>query len=650
MALGKAIESIRQRRNILRWLLPILLVGSVLMWEVVEHRWLDADDPWLFNVTVEILLVALSGWLIFLFATWMEREISVREAIRQELRERNQTIMALYSLTTQINQSRDLDMVLSIALEQALQLTHMDGGAIWLLENPNGPLQLKAQRGLDETLCRIVQRLPVNEGLNGLALRMKGPVAASHLPTDSRLEDCPFQKAGFQSGFCVPLNAPGGVVGTFGGFTIEQQDFTLSEQDLLIAIAAQVGVAVEGARLYQAAQQRLFEITILQGIAWLTNSSLNLHQMLHTVIRALDEVFDYEVYTIFLRENGHLVPVSHHGPSSPTDAAFALAEKAVATGSPAFPPEKTDALTQDGVQEISLPLKARQNIIGALSVHAGADQIISTEDVQMFTALATQISVGIHNARLYEEVIRLNEELQKMIDERTRELEAAKQEVTQKASQLQQLLLEVTRVQDEERNRIAFDMHDGVTQLVIGAMYESQAAIAALDTKPTLAHQKLQAVQDLLQQIKDEIHQIVHNLHTPGLEAMGLIPALKRYLTSYRQLVGIPCHLHISGEPFVLKPEVEATIYRIVQEALHNVGQHANATSANIFIDFGLKNVSIVIQDDGVGMDVETALNLPDTHLGLRSMRRRAQHIGAEMQVESAPRQGTRVILKVPRT
>ncbi|RME40823.1 MAG: GAF domain-containing protein [Caldilineae bacterium] len=647
--LAKASATIYKWRNVLRLALPIIILGVILVWEIVEHTWIDADDIWFFTATFDILLVGLLAGIVYLFASWMEHEIAMREAIRQELRERNQTVMALYSLTTQINQSRNLNTILNIALEQALQLTRMDGGAIWLTEEQNHTLYLKAHRGLDETVRHALQRLPADEGLNGLALRQKGQVTVPNLPADSRLEGSPLQKTGFQSGFFVSLSAPGGTVGTFAGFTLKAHTFTLAEQNLLTAIAAQVGVAVESARLYQSAQQRLFEITILQGIAWLTNSSLNLHAMLQTVVQALEEVFRHESYTIFLREDGRLVPAIHHGSPSPSPGATMLAEKAVATGSPAFPPTQMDDFIQDGVPEISLPLKARQTVIGALNVCAGAEKTLSPNEVRLFTALATQISVGIHNARLYAEVMHLNEELQKMIAQRTRELEAARQEVTQKAHQLQQLLLEVTRIQDEERNRIAFDMHDGVTQLVIGAMYECQAAVAALDAKPAMAHQKLQAVQDLLQQVKDEIHQIVHNLHTPGLETTGLIPALKRYIASYRQLVGIPCQLHISGEPFSLNPDVETAIYRIVQEALHNVGRHADATSSNVFIDFGLRNVRIVIQDDGKGMDVETALNLPDTHLGLRSMQQRARQIGGELEVQSAPRQGTQVILKIPR-
>ncbi len=644
-------ESLKKKPALLRWLIPGLLITIMTLWEIVEHGWLEADEPFSMTVVLDILLVAILSALLGVLAARMQEEIVTKESAQNTLRQRNQRLTALYALVTQINQTREPDKILAIALDYVLCLTDIEGAAIWLLDNPNPLSAIKARPDLDDSFIKAIRQVEQATRLNERVVQAEKPIIINNVSATAPIANPVGKQAKLQSCACVPVRSHSKVIGALCVYSDRQQQLSSQDIDLLTTIASQAGAAIEGARLYETMRRQLSEITILQGIAWLTSSSLDIKHMLHTLVRALNEVFDYAVFSIFLLEERELIlyaqSESNGNPLPPPDTK--LCRQAVSTGSPAFVSSSEEIAAPGQIRELSLPLKMKDTVLGILHVQAGLHKTLDQTDLKLLEALANQISLAINNAQLYTQVKNLNEQLQAMIEERTRQLEASQLEVGQKAHQLQQLLVEVTRTQDEERGRIALDMHDGLTQLVIGAMYESQAAEEALAVTPDFTLKKLQSIQTLLQQTKDEIHRIVHDLRPPTIDKKGLSPAIKRYLDGYQQLVGIPCCLNVSGYVFRFDTEVETAIYRIVQEAMHNTGKHARAGSVQVSLDFGLKNVKIIIQDDGQGFDIEAALTLSKEHLGLVGMKRRAQRIGGRLEIQSAPGRGTRIMLEVPR-
>jgi signal transduction histidine kinase len=115
------------------------------------------------------------------------------------------------------------------------------------------------------------------------------------------------------------------------------------------------------------------------------------------------------------------------------------------------------------------------------------------------------------------------------LKKRTGELTRAREEIAQKAAQLQRLLAMIVRIQEEERGRIAHDMHDGLIQLMAGALFESQAARERLPSDPQTAVEKLAVVQKLLGQMEEEVRRTIHDLHPPLLDLAGLAPAIEKY-------------------------------------------------------------------------------------------------------------------------
>ena len=234
------------------------------------------------------------------------------------------------------------------------------------------------------------------------------------------------------------------------------------------------------------------------------------------------------------------------------------------------------------------------------------------------------------------------------LKKRTGELTRAREEIAQKAAQLQRLLAMIIRIQEEERGRIAHDMHDGLIQLMAGALFESQAARERLLSDPQSATEKLIVVQQLLGQMDEEVRRTIHDLHPPLLDQAGLAPAIKKYARSYQETWGIPCSGQVEGTPAPLPPHAEVAIYRIVQEALVNVRKHSVSHQAHVLLDYRPEVLKVMVHDDGQGFDWQKALTNRGQHLGLVGMRERAQSLGGHLEVRSAPDQGTTILVAVP--
>jgi two-component system sensor histidine kinase DegS len=204
-------------------------------------------------------------------------------------------------------------------------------------------------------------------------------------------------------------------------------------------------------------------------------------------------------------------------------------------------------------------------------------------------------------------------------------------------------------VQERERRRIAQDMHDGINQLLIGGLLELKSARERLSTGDLVtADVSLQRVKDVLDRMERDIKEIIYDLCPPTLEALGLAPALRRYAERFQQYSRISCEVRTGGEPYRLPPEMEIGIYRITQEALQNVSAHARAKRAVVAITFSPEDVSLIITDDGQGFDLDLVQRNHIGHLGLMGMQERAESLGGQLVIYTAPEQGTRIELFVP--
>lgn len=294
---------------------------------------------------------------------------------------------------------------------------------------------------------------------------------------------------------------------------------------------------------------------------------------------------------------------------------------------------------------LGVPLRIRDAPIGMIGV-ANRPQPYDDEHEQLLLTYAAQVAIVIRNAQLYEALKGAKDELEQKVAVRTQELEEAKEALAQKASQLQQLLSETVDVQERERQRIAQDMHDGTTQLLVGAMLELRSAQQRLqDGKLAATAESLAATRTILHRVEAELTRAIHDLRPPTLDALGLAPALRRYAERFTRYTGIPCELMLFGEARRLPPRAEIGVYRLVQEALQNVSSHAQASRAEVMIAFAPRGITLAVSDDGRGFDLAAAQQNQNGRLGLLGMQERAESLGGHLTIRTQPGQGTRIEL-----
>ena len=201
----------------------------------------------------------------------------------------------------------------------------------------------------------------------------------------------------------------------------------------------------------------------------------------------------------------------------------------------------------------------------------------------------------------------------------------------------------LTQGQEEERRRLARELHDDTIQSLIALNQRLQLARTAAG--PPSAEQ-LAGMEQLATDTIADLRALTRDLRPSYLDDLGLVPALGALARQATAELGIPVEFMSSGEPYRLPPPVELAAYRIAQEALRNAGRPARANRAAVALDFAAGRATLTVSDDGVGFDAgrvgELALG---GHFGLLGARERAEAVGATLAVESAPGQGARVVM-----
>jgi signal transduction histidine kinase len=197
----------------------------------------------------------------------------------------------------------------------------------------------------------------------------------------------------------------------------------------------------------------------------------------------------------------------------------------------------------------------------------------------------------------------------------------------------------------KERNRLARDLHDSVTQALYGVTLYAEAAARQLASgETTLAGQHLHEIRDIGQESLTEMRLLIFELRLPELKQEGLAASLQARLEAVEGRVGLETMFHAQiREP--LPAQVEEGLYRIAQEALNNTLKHAHATRVQVALSQNGRSVSLAVTDNGVGFD---PAELKDQRgFGLRGMAERAEKLGAVLAVESSPGQGTTIRVEV---
>ena len=206
---------------------------------------------------------------------------------------------------------------------------------------------------------------------------------------------------------------------------------------------------------------------------------------------------------------------------------------------------------------------------------------------------------------------------------------------------------QVIRSQEEERRRVARDIHDGPAQAIANIVFRAEVCERLIDTDTERAKFELKALREHIRNTLAEIRKIIFDLRPMALDDLGLAPTIRGVLDVFREEYGLFTEVAVIGKERRLESHVEIGIFRVVQEALNNIVKHAQASSAKVRIEFAAAGVTVLVEDDGKGFEM-TEGELPSGHYGIMGMRERMQLLNGKLSIKSAPRRGTRVMISVP--
>ena len=258
--------------------------------------------------------------------------------------------------------------------------------------------------------------------------------------------------------------------------------------------------------------------------------------------------------------------------------------------------------------EIAVPVRTKGAVLGVLDVRGGVEGTMDESDIFTLQILADQVAVAIENARLYEAGQRL--------------------------------------AVSEERNRLARDLHDSVTQELFSMTMIASALPVLLERNPAAARERLQRLHDLARGALAEMRALLFALRPAALEDEGLVSAIQKHAAAFQHREGVAVQLNLALEDR-LPHAVEEALYRVVQEALNNVAKHARATAVTIALTVRDGHACLSVADNGIGF-APAADGPPSATLGLRGMRERVELLHGSLTVHSAPGEGTTIHASIP--
>jgi PAS domain S-box-containing protein len=382
-------------------------------------------------------------------------------------------------------------------------------------------------------------------------------------------------------------------------------------------------------------RQRTKELTTLLDVARSVVSTLDLQPLLKTILDQLKTVVDYSGAAIIAREGDALALLDYRGPTREPEihalersADFQMVlrnfldEHEVRVvgdvrgdepGAAAFRRAAGAFLATEFAfvrSWMGLPLIAKERVIGMLNVVHAEPNYFTERHAALATAVAGQAAVALENARLYEQ---------------GKDLAAL-----------------------EERQRLARELHDSVSQALFGITLGARTARTMLDRDPARAAEPLEYAMSLAEAALAEMRALIFELRPESLANEGLIVALEKLAAAARARHHVEVHTALTDEPNITLEAKEA-LYRIAQEALQNVVRHARATEVSLSVapSENTENDELVmdIRDNGIGFDPSESF---PGHVGLNSMRERMPRLGGTFSLESVPEEGTHIVATIP--
>lgn len=216
-------------------------------------------------------------------------------------------------------------------------------------------------------------------------------------------------------------------------------------------------------------------------------------------------------------------------------------------------------------------------------------------------------------------------------------------------NQKRQLAPKIIQAQEEERKRVAREIHDGPAQSLANVVLRTEVCEKLLDMNKAEARKELQSLRETVKDSLQDVRRIIFDLRPMVLDDLGLIPALNRYAEKIKESYGVDVEIICTGKQRRLDSILEVALYRVIQESVQNAMKHAKATNVTIKLEIGKQNIVAVVTDNGIGFEAEAFLREPKANnYGILGMKERVEILGGQFSVKSGPGKGTEVLAILP--
>ncbi len=561
------------------------------------------------NDLVEVGSVALVGLLTMAWFEAQQKEKERRqeavarlENARLELASHVETIKAnekrlrtIQDVCSLLTQAPDLSPTLHQVLDRVVEVVGVDAGMVFLLDSQNSGLTLAAYRGVSSDFARAVASLRLGEGLNGRVAQSGRPLMVDDASADPRLTRASVREEGIRSELIVPLSHKGRAIGTLCLAVRSLRAFTSDEVNLVTAIGEQLGIAIENGRLYQevhASEEKYRDLFENATMAILVH---DLEGVITAANKASASLIGYSVAEL-LGTNVNAFFPTHSG------NALASTERRLLDGESLVEPYECPLVQRDGTQKV--------------------------------LSLSTRLILEKGQPTGFQHIARDITERRKMRES------------------LDYYIRQVLTAQEEERKRIARELHDDTRQSLL--LISQRLDTLASDPDGHLssdAREYLGGVRTVVLQTLAGLRQLTEDLRPRILDELGLAAALEWLGDDLGRQNETRVTVDVTGTPRPVAPEAELLLFRIAQEALSNVRKHAAATKVRIELAHQQDRVRLSVADDGKGFLVPARVAdlAAQGKLGILGMHERARLLNGTVAVHSSPGKGTVVVAELPR-
>jgi GAF domain-containing protein len=533
--------------------------------------------------------------------------------------QRSRDLEALYRADEVLYRSLRLEEVLQALVDVATDVLQADMTSVLVWDEHHEQLIPGATRGFRPEVVANMAHKP-GEGVTTIVATTGQPVAVEDAMTDPRVAHRITDAEGIRSLLHVPIKVNGEVFGVFGVNYRQPRTLAGDEERVLTALAHRAAVAIENARVFAESQQRLHELEALYLADQTLHGSLRLDDVLQSLANVATDVLGADKTSVHVwdAERKELVVAASRGYSAESVAQALVPGVDLAVDDSDDPdmltlqeprtderlsPTLRQIVEREGIEAaIAAPISVGGQMFGLFGAAFSTRHVLTEEERRLVTALAQRAGLAIQNARLFEQ---------------------AQQVATA-----------------EERQRLARELHDAVTQTLFSASLIAEVVPRLWERNPTEGRRRLEELRRLTRGALAEMRTLLLELRPAALVETPFGHLVRQLGEAASSRANVIVDVDVDGQEWALPAEAQIAMYRIAQEAFNNIGKHAGASRVHVHLRWSEDTLNLRVHDDGRGFDLKS---MPPGRLGVGIMHERARAIGARLRIESRLGAGTRV-------